>query len=191
MMLRSIFALCFLAMVMAMRRPYSYPPYSYSQNKPKQSAMMQQPAACPSGWKPFQDSCYYYETKMMNFDKAEVNCLEKDALLFVAETNEEYKEVMKNSPQNYYTWVGMRQYEGEYQGRWASGTGIPQTQLDWLTPTYNGFSDAARCVAHFHTEPVKYALYLYCGMDLYSICEKNATHLRNIWDMGARPFKML
>ncbi|VDN36399.1 unnamed protein product [Cylicostephanus goldi] len=95
MMLRSIFALCFLAIVMAMRRPYSYPPYSpYSQYGPKQSSMMQQPAPCPTGWKAYQNSCYYYETQMLNFDKAEVNCLEKDSLLFVAETNEEYQSSM-------------------------------------------------------------------------------------------------
>ncbi|VDM86032.1 unnamed protein product, partial [Strongylus vulgaris] len=141
MLLRTVFAFCLLAIGMAIRRHHA------QVHKPKQNSNN----PCPSGWSHYKDSCYFYEKNMLTFDKAEVGCLERDSLMFVADTIEEYKEVMKDTPMNYYTWVGAKQNEGDHESKWASGKGIKTSEIDWLTPAYKGFHDGARCVARFNS----------------------------------------
>ncbi|KAK6738912.1 hypothetical protein RB195_020793 [Necator americanus] len=148
---------------------------------------------CPNGWHRYLDSCYYFEQRKMNFDKAEVRCLEKNSLMFTPETVEEYREVMRHSPMNYFTWVGLKQREGEREARWTSSGGIRPSLIDWLTLTpgtySNGWSGSATCVARYNTPYSKpYSYFYFCGMDFHSICEKNNTLLKNIWDQSAIRF---
>ncbi|KHJ74890.1 hypothetical protein OESDEN_25494 [Oesophagostomum dentatum] len=138
--IRLFINLCLLTVALAFRRQH------YHVQHPKHSN-------CAPGWTSYRDSCYFYEHHMLTFDKAEVRCLERDSLMFVAETMDEWKEVMKNSPANYYTWVGLKQRIDEHEPKWVSGSGIGAAHLDWLNPAYKGWNENAKCVADSTAPP--------------------------------------
>ncbi|WKX95078.1 hypothetical protein Q1695_011938 [Nippostrongylus brasiliensis] len=148
--------------------------------------------ACPNGWMRFRDSCYYYEPTKMRFDKAEVECLNKGGTLFVPDSTEEWDMVIKRSPLNTFSWIGLEQEEDERTPRWKEVGGISFSKLNWLssppTPENNGFNSAAKCVAHYNSETTRYTYFHYCGNDFHPICEKNSTYLSQIWDPNATHF---
>ncbi|KIH46000.1 lectin C-type domain protein [Ancylostoma duodenale] len=171
---RSLFALCLFSVVLSM--PGYYGP------KPRY-------VPCPNGWMRFRDSCYYFERKKMTFDKAEVRCLERDSMLFMADSVEEWNAIMKHTPTNYFTWAGLKQREGEREPRWTSPGGIKATQIDWMSTGLSGWNENAKCVARYNSDASKpYSSFYFCGMDFFSVCEKNATLIHDLWDEGDRGF---
>ncbi|XGW07273.1 hypothetical protein V3C99_010455 [Haemonchus contortus] len=153
-------------------------------------SILQQHATCPTGWVQFRDSCYYIEKEKMRFDKAEVRCLERGSTLFVADTLEEWTKVMSHTPKNDLTWTGLEQQDDERIPSWKEPGGIDPRNIDWLVPpgtsTTNGWNTAANCIARFHSTYKSYSYFYYCGLDFYSICEKNSTLLTKIWDLSDR-----
>ncbi|KAK6738895.1 hypothetical protein RB195_020784 [Necator americanus] len=136
---------------------------------------------CQDGWMRYHDSCYYMELKKMDFTRAEISCAERGAKLFVADTVEEWLEVMMHSPLNYWTWVGLRYEDEVKEAKWRTeADGLEVSKLDWLSSPRsaenNGMNTVARCVGHYNCEVGNsYTFYYSCGMEFYSICEKNAT----------------
>ncbi|KAK6038397.1 hypothetical protein COOONC_24098 [Cooperia oncophora] len=85
--------------------------------------------ACPDGWLRLFNSCYFYERNRMTFDKAESNCAAKGGRLFVPNSAVEWKEVVKNVPEKYWSWVGMKR-EGSYMPKWKTSGGLNVAELD-------------------------------------------------------------
>ncbi|KAL6736571.1 hypothetical protein Aduo_006908 [Ancylostoma duodenale] len=145
---------------------------------------------CPDGWMRFKDSCYYIEMKKMDFAEAQLSCMERGATMFAADNVEEWLEVMAHTPLNYWSWAGLRYDNDAKQAKWKnSAGGVAVSELDWLnspaTAENNGMNTVARCVAHYNGDVGKsYSFYYHCGMDFYSICEKNATLLEVPADKG-------
>ncbi|KAL6736572.1 hypothetical protein Aduo_006908 [Ancylostoma duodenale] len=138
----------------------------------------------------FKDSCYYIEMKKMDFAEAQLSCMERGATMFAADNVEEWLEVMAHTPLNYWSWAGLRYDNDAKQAKWKnSAGGVAVSELDWLnspaTAENNGMNTVARCVAHYNGDVGKsYSFYYHCGMDFYSICEKNATLLEVPADKG-------
>lgn len=57
---------------------------------PMSSPMAGEKAACPEGWLKYHESCYYMESTKMDREQAQKACDEKGAMLFVANSQEEF-----------------------------------------------------------------------------------------------------
>lgn len=166
----------------------------------------QGPVVCPDGWIRYQESCYYIEIEKMDLPRAERACNEKGATMFVANSIEEFNQVMKEAPLYYWSWIGLGQgpsdvypkwqVAGEPAGfrcavasdvgpvSWNGGYGLDPRQLKWLVTPFssgvNGWSSAATCVAYYNTD-VYSSTYVYfypCSSLYHSVCERNATLAR-------------
>ncbi|KAK6057365.1 lectin C-type domain protein [Cooperia oncophora] len=171
----------------------TYKSYSYFYYCGLEFYSVQQPRSrCPSGWVEYRDSCYFIEHVKMRFDKAEVRCLERGSTMFVADSMEEWTKVMSLTPVNDLTWTGLEQEDDENTPLWKEPGGMNPRHIDWLVPpgdsSSNGWNSGANCVARFHTTYKSYSYFYYCGLEFYSVCEKNSTLLTKIWDQSDRGF---
>ena len=160
---------------------------------------------CPDGWIRYLDSCYYIETEKMDLASAERACNEKGATLFVADSLEEFNQVMKETPLYYWSWIGLGQGPTDTYPKWkVAGEpsqfrcavpcetsvswdgmyGMDPSQLKWLVKPFssavNGWSSAATCVGHYNID-VFSSTYLYfypCSSLYHSVCERNSTLAR-------------
>lgn len=58
----------------------------------------------------------------------------------------------------------------------------------WLrTSPDHDWNTASKCVAHYNSDS-SYAQFYFCGMEFYSVCERNATLLNQMWDPTAYGF---
>ncbi|KAK5980262.1 C-type lectin domain-containing protein 91 [Trichostrongylus colubriformis] len=188
MLTKYIFALAALTSVL------SYSHRRVYQTRPKTSPHLLHPhPKCASGWFAYRDSCYFIERQKMRFDAAEVKCLESDSTMFVADDMEEWTNVMSHTPMNELTWTGLEQPDDERMPLWKEPGGMNPRKIDWLVQpgdsVSNGWSTASNCVAHFHSTYKSYSFFYNCGIDFYSICEKNSTLLTKIWDNTAPGFR--
>ncbi|PIO54186.1 lectin C-type domain protein, partial [Teladorsagia circumcincta] len=160
---------------------------------------------CPDGWSRFEDSCYYMESTKMGLIEAERACNEKGATLFIADSIEEFNEVMQETPPYFWSWIGLGQSETDSYPRWqvvlpdgpspmrclSGGFGKPSFGgYEGLDPAVlyemvdssvasmpNGWSPAATCVAYYNMKSISGSyLYFYpCSSLYHSICERNTT----------------
>ncbi|KHJ87869.1 hypothetical protein OESDEN_12346 [Oesophagostomum dentatum] len=145
---------------------------------------------CPTGWISHLDSCYFFDNPILEHDKAQAKCWELGSTLLVAETLDEWEYVMERSAVSAWSWIGMTQDEELHFPRWDHSGGMDPLMVNWLVKPYistsNGWSTQAKCAAHLNV-PVAgsdYTFFLPCNIQVYSICEKNATLFPRIWDHG-------
>nr|CDJ93588.1 Hypothetical protein CBG10851 [Haemonchus contortus] len=136
---------------------------------------------CPSGWISYLGSCYHTENKTMPLQKAEKRCSADGATLFVANSKDEFNEITRRAPRNFWTWVGLAQFDNQATPIWQTSSGIQPSALKWLinpfSPAANGWSAASRCVAYYNgdVESTRYLYFYPCESMFYSICERNST----------------
>ncbi|VDO06112.1 unnamed protein product [Haemonchus placei] len=167
--------------------------------------LFQRELVCPDGWSRYQDSCYYVEKAKMSYGQAERACNEKGATLFVADSVEEFNELMRETPNFYWSWIGLGQAQTDSYPQWqvagpdgspmrcavaSDDFGVPAwggyegldpAHLKWLIMPFssvpNGWSSVSTCVGHYNVETYS-STYLYfypCGSLFHSICERNST----------------
>ncbi|EGT51063.1 hypothetical protein CAEBREN_01228 [Caenorhabditis brenneri] len=161
-------------------------PHQTSQSTP---LPINQSEHCPDGWLKFFDSCYFFETEALGFAKAEKNCQDKQATLFVANSLDEWETVRAHTKKSQFSWIGLvrfSQYERyEKLPRWQTTGSINPSKINWLINPYqplgNGWSTVANCVALFEfpstIESSSYAFFYPCTQHFNSICERNSTIL--------------
>ncbi|KAK6013943.1 lectin C-type domain protein [Ostertagia ostertagi] len=173
--------------------------------KPAQQEYLEEPARfpeegviCPDGWSRYQDSCYYMESAKMGLIEAERACNEKGATLFIADSIEEFNEVMKETPPYFWSWIGLGQSETDSYPRWQvvlpdgpspmSAPSRPEGHhlAEMVDPAVrvdaNGWSSAATCAAYYNMKSISGSyLYFYpCSSLYHSVCERNTT-LSNLY----------
>ncbi|KAK6061060.1 lectin C-type domain protein [Cooperia oncophora] len=145
-------------------------------------------SACPDGWLQLKDSCYHMESRKMERESAQKACDEKGATLFVADSEEEFKEIASLSPLHQRSWIGLTQYDGTNSPLWIGSAGMEPSKIRWLTSpfssTSNGWSKVATCAAFYNTEnysDTAYAYFYPCSSLYHSICERNLTLANFRW----------
>ncbi|KAM9204762.1 C-type lectin domain family 4 member A-like isoform 2-T2 [Mergus octosetaceus] len=88
---------------------------------------------CPEGWRPFQESCYYFSDDWMPWEESQQNCSGMGSHLVVINTKAEqdflYKEMgrqMKYRREGINLYIGLRAQEVG-QWRWADQTPYNET----------------------------------------------------------------
>ncbi|CCD65631.1 C-type lectin domain-containing protein [Caenorhabditis elegans] len=144
---------------------------------------------CPDGWVRFSDSCYWIEQHKQSFAEAEKRCYEKNATLFVVNSQDEWDAVREHFPQTGYTWIGLVRFTHFEKSQdapiWQTEGAVNPTRLNWLIrpykPVSNGWSALANCAAHFSAainwDASAYTYFQPCSFKFYSICERNGTIL--------------
>ncbi|PIC18807.1 hypothetical protein B9Z55_024570 [Caenorhabditis nigoni] len=144
---------------------------------------------CPDGWVRFSDSCYWVEQHKQSFAEAEKRCYEKNATLFVVNSQDEWDAVREHFPQIGYTWIGLVRFTHRERSvdvpTWQTEGAVNPAKLNWLIrpykPVSNGWSILANCAAHYSTalnwEASAYTYYQPCSFKHFSICERNSTIL--------------
>ena len=88
---------------------------------------------CPDGWVRFSDSCYFYETELLGFAKAERKCYDKQATLFVANSFEEWDLVRTRTEKSHFSWIGLVRFShferSEQLPRWQTTGSINPSKL--------------------------------------------------------------
>lgn len=168
-------------------------------------APLEDPVICPDGWIRYQDSCYFIEMEKMDLPRAEKACNEKGATLFVANSIEEFNQIMKEAPLYYWSWIGLGQGPSDTFPKWQVGEpgafkcavasdvgpvswsgmyGMDPRQLKWLVTPFssgaNGWSSAATCVAYYNIDVFSstYVYFYPCSSLYHSVCERNSTLAR-------------
>ncbi|EFO82458.1 CRE-CLEC-266 protein [Caenorhabditis remanei] len=144
---------------------------------------------CPDGWIRFSDSCYWVEQHKQSFAEAEKRCYEKNATLFVVNSQDEWDAVREHFPQIGYTWIGLVRFthreRSEDTPTWQTEGAVNPAKLNWLIrpykPVSNGWSILSNCAAHYsaslNLDASAYTYYQPCSFKYYSICERNSTIL--------------
>lgn len=106
----------------------------------------------------------------------------------MANSLQEYNEVMSRTPKNSWAWTGLYQGVDDNRPKWKYPGGIDASQIKWLrTSPDHDWNTASKCVAHYNSDS-SYAQFYFCGMEFYSVCERNATLLNQMWDPTAYGF---
>ncbi|PWA25180.1 hypothetical protein CCH79_00005474, partial [Gambusia affinis] len=96
----------------------------------KNSAQIQPPAAvstptpgCPSGFRKFGDSCYYFSSgsQRLNFNEANKFCKNISSHMLIINDNEE-QQFIRTAISKGYFWLGLTDKEEENVWKWVDGT---------------------------------------------------------------------
>lgn len=146
------------------------------------------------------------ESEKLDLTSAERKCNEKGATLFVADSIEEFNEVMKETPTYFWSWIGLGQGATDTYPKWhvASASpfrcivsdaalpswegqyGMDPSQLKWLVTPFsssvNGWSAAATCVAYYNMDTYSstYVYFYPCSSLFHSVCERNSTLMHSV-----------
>ncbi|XP_068557071.1 C-type lectin domain family 4 member D-like [Anas acuta] len=138
---------------------------------------------CPEGWRPFQESCYYFSDDQMPWNESQQNCSGMGSQLVVINTKAEqaflYKEMgrqFKHQRNGVILYIGLRAQEVG-QWRWADQTPYNETAAFWR-PGEPSNKPAEMCVVIYHnTENLWNWNDVPCTTRSYRICEKAAVTL--------------
>uniref|UniRef100_A0A493TAL0 C-type lectin domain-containing protein n=1 Tax=Anas platyrhynchos platyrhynchos TaxID=8840 RepID=A0A493TAL0_ANAPP len=138
---------------------------------------------CAEGWRPFQESCYYFSDDQMPWDKSQQKCSGMGSQLVVINTEAEqdflYKEIrrqVKYRLNGINLYIGLRaQKVGQW--RWADQTPYNVTAAFWR-PGEPSDDPAEMCVLiHQNTENLRNWNDVPCTIRSYRICETAAATL--------------
>nr|pir hypothetical protein K10B2.3 - Caenorhabditis elegans [Caenorhabditis elegans] len=151
------------------------------------SQTIDQSENCPEGWIRYSDSCYWVETELLGFAKAERKCSEKQSTLFVANSIDEWEAIRGHSKDSFSSWIGLVRFShyerSEQLPRWQTEGAVNPSKINWLikpySPLVNGWSQLANCAASYKSpaslETASYTYFYPCTYLFYSICERNST----------------
>ncbi|KAM8728271.1 collectin-12 [Acanthopagrus schlegelii] len=79
---------------------------------------------CPSGFKKFGDSCYYFSSvsQRLNFDESSQFCANMSSYMLIINDNEEQTFVRNAIVGKGYFWLGLTDREEENVWKWVDGT---------------------------------------------------------------------
>uniref|UniRef100_A0A493U315 C-type lectin domain-containing protein n=1 Tax=Anas platyrhynchos platyrhynchos TaxID=8840 RepID=A0A493U315_ANAPP len=122
---------------------------------------------CPEGWRPFQESCYYFSGDQMPWNESQQNCSGMGSQLVVINTKAEQVIIL---------YIGLRAQEVG-QWRWAGQTPYNESAAFWR-PGEPSNKPAEMCVVIYHnTENLWNWNDVPCTTRSYRICETAAVTL--------------
>ncbi|XP_068556941.1 C-type lectin domain family 4 member D-like isoform X3 [Anas acuta] len=136
---------------------------------------------CPVGWRPFQESCYYFSDDWMPWDKSQQNCSGMGSQLVVINTKAEQafinKEIqMKYQREQINLYIGLREQEAG-QWRWADQTPYNESAAFWRHGEPSDQPSDEFCVViHYQKNVFQFRNWnnIPCTIDSYRICETAA-----------------
>ncbi|XP_038035474.2 C-type lectin domain family 6 member A-like [Anas platyrhynchos] len=136
---------------------------------------------CPEGWRPFQESCYYFSGDQMPWNESQQNCSGMGSHLVVINTEAEqdflYKEIrrqMKYQEEGINLYIGLRAQEAG-QWRWADQTPYNETAAFWRRGEPSDQPSDEFCVViHYQKDVFRNWNNVPCTIDSYWICETAA-----------------
>ncbi|XP_032056870.1 C-type lectin domain family 4 member D-like [Aythya fuligula] len=138
---------------------------------------------CPEGWRPFQESCYYFSGDQMPWDESQQNCSGMGSQLVVINTEAEqdflYKEIgrqMKYRREGFNLYIGLRAQEVG-QWRWADQTPYNETAAFWRPGEPSNIPEEMCVVIHQKAESLQNWNDVPCTTSSYRICETAAVTL--------------
>uniref|UniRef100_A0A493T922 C-type lectin domain-containing protein n=1 Tax=Anas platyrhynchos platyrhynchos TaxID=8840 RepID=A0A493T922_ANAPP len=138
---------------------------------------------CPEGWRPFQESCYYFSDDQMPWDKSQQNCSGMDSQLVVINTKAEqdflYKEIgrqMKYQQHSIHLYIGLRAQEVG-QWRWVDQTPYNETAAFWRPGEPSDDPNELCVVISYHKDIFRNWNDVPCRIHSYRICENAAETL--------------
>ncbi|KAM9204763.1 C-type lectin domain family 4 member D-like isoform 3-T3 [Mergus octosetaceus] len=138
---------------------------------------------CPEGWRPFQESCYYFSDDWMPWEESQQNCSGMGSHLVVINTKAEqdflYKEMgrqMKYRREGINLYIGLRAQEVG-QWRWADQTPYNETAAFWRPGEPSNDPNEPCVVIHHKTQNLRNWNDVPCTIHSYRICETAAVTL--------------
>nr|XP_038035479.1 C-type lectin domain family 4 member D-like isoform X2 [Anas platyrhynchos] len=136
------------------------------------------------GWRPFQESCYYFSGDQMPWNESQQNCSGMGSHLVVINTEAEqdflYKEIrrqMKYQEEGINLYIGLRAQEAG-QWRWADQTPYNETAAFWRRGEPSDQPSDEFCVViHYQKDVFRNWNNVPCTIDSYWICETAAETL--------------
>ncbi|XP_068556913.1 C-type lectin domain family 4 member D-like isoform X7 [Anas acuta] len=136
---------------------------------------------CSEGWRPFQESCYYFSDDWMPWNESQQNCSGMGSQLVVINTEAEqaflYKEMgrqFKHQRNGVILYIGLRaQKVGQW--RWADQTPYNETAAFWRRGEPSDQPSDELCVViHYQKDIFRNWNNVPCTIDSYRICETAA-----------------
>eukprot|EP00075_Anas_platyrhynchos_P015337 XP_027304590.1 C-type lectin domain family 4 member D-like isoform X4 [Anas platyrhynchos] len=134
---------------------------------------------CSEGWRPFQESCYYFSDDQMPWDESQQNCSGMGSQLVVINTKAEqaflYKEIQMKYRQNGINlYIGLRaQKVGQW--RWADQTPYNERAAFWRRGEPSDQPSDELCVViHYQKDIFRNWNNVPCTIHSYWICETAA-----------------
>ncbi|XP_045191217.2 perlucin-like protein [Mercenaria mercenaria] len=149
----------------------------------KTTATTQTVSKCPDSWSTYNDSCYFIDSKDVNFQTAKNMCSQQHAHLVHLETREEnafLKSLLeKHFSEGLLYWIGMT--DSETEGVWkmtGTDTIIPFTDWKGIEPENALTHPTGQDCAAFY-RPLSYS---WADINCFNrlaraVCEKNVTVL--------------
>uniref|UniRef100_A0A8B9R1E2 C-type lectin domain-containing protein n=1 Tax=Anas platyrhynchos TaxID=8839 RepID=A0A8B9R1E2_ANAPL len=134
---------------------------------------------CSEGWRPFQESCYYFSDDQMPWDESQQNCSGMGSQLVVINTKAEqaflYKEIQMKYRQNGINlYIGLREKEAG-QWRWADQTPYNERAAFWRRGEPSDQPSDELCVViHYQKDIFRNWNNVPCTIHSYWICETAA-----------------
>ncbi|XP_044514494.1 C-type lectin domain family 4 member G-like [Gracilinanus agilis] len=100
---------------------------------------------CPSPWRDFQGSCYFFSENKLPWSKARDDCVQKQAHLVIINNRDEQNFLNPTEMLGY--WIGLRKTK-EGVHKWVDGTGLSYT--NWNPGEPNDTMGEEDCVMMLH-----------------------------------------
>ncbi|KAM9204628.1 C-type lectin domain family 4 member D-like [Mergus octosetaceus] len=138
---------------------------------------------CPEGWRPFQESCYYFSDDQMPWEESQQNCSGMGSHLVVINTKAEqdflYKEIgtqMKYRREGINLYIGLSAQEVG-QWRWTDQTPYNETAAFWRPGEPSNQPYELCVVIHYQKDIFQNWNNVPCTIHSYRICETAAVTL--------------
>eukprot|EP00075_Anas_platyrhynchos_P015333 XP_027304586.1 C-type lectin domain family 4 member D-like [Anas platyrhynchos] len=138
---------------------------------------------CQEGWRPFQESCYYFSDDQMPWNESQQNCSGMGSQLVVINTkaeqdflSKEIRRQMKYRLNGINLYIGLRaQKVGQW--RWADQTPYNERAAFWRPGEPSNIPEEMCVVIHYKTENLRNWNDVPCRIHSYQICETAAETL--------------
>ncbi|XP_056611629.1 galactose-specific lectin nattectin-like [Triplophysa dalaica] len=101
-------------------------------------------AACPFGWTPFETHCYRFFPQRQNWATAEKFCQASAANLASVRTRAHNNFLLSLVPRNSRAWIGG--HDGEKESRWLWSDGSPFNYANWCFWEPNNLRRSEHCL---------------------------------------------
>uniref|UniRef100_A0A493TPF9 C-type lectin domain-containing protein n=1 Tax=Anas platyrhynchos platyrhynchos TaxID=8840 RepID=A0A493TPF9_ANAPP len=131
---------------------------------------------CPEGWRPFQESCYYFSDDQMPWNESQQKCSGMGSQLVVINTEAEQEIQMKYRQNGINLYIGLQAQEAG-QWRWADQTPYNVTAAFWRPGEPSDDPNELCVVIHHKTENLQNWNDVPCTTRSSRICETAAETL--------------
>ncbi|XP_008051778.1 C-type lectin domain family 4 member E [Carlito syrichta] len=127
---------------------------------------------CPSNWKQFQFSCYFFSTDTIPWSTSSQNCSGMGAHLVIINSLEEQEFLHHAKPRSREFYIGLTDQVVEGQWKWVDGTPLTESLSFWDVGEPNNKVTLEDCATiRDSPNPRKNWNDLACFLSVFRICE--------------------